>query len=209
MAGIFRFYDNFFYGLGRGRFNFATDTIKLALLDASYVPSAAYGTRDSLFTYARGDTVYSATYNCFFVVTTAGTTAVGAPPMNDAIGATTLDGTVVWTSVGLAQPSTHAVLADTTGEVTGTGYSAGGATVSLTHTLTGRRAQLGTPVVVWPGSTVTAKYAVLYKVGTVDSVTDPLIGYVLLQTDGTTISSTSGDFRVAFGTEIVYQLGGV
>lgn len=211
MAGVFRFYDNFFYGLGRGRFNFATDTVKLALLTASYVPSAAYGTRASLMTYARGDAIYQTTPStCFFMCTTPGTTGVGSPVLATTLGATTSDGIVVWTSLGLAQPSTHAVLADVVAnEVVGAGYTAGGATVSLAHTLTGRRAQLSSPSVFWPTSTIVAKYAALYKVGTVDSVTDPLIGYVLLNEFGGDMSSTVGDFRVTFGTDIIYQLGGV
>jgi len=211
MAGLFRFYDDFFYGLGRSRFNFATpDTLKVALLDNTYIPNSGYGTRGGLLNYARGDVIYEAAYVCYFVCTTAGLSALGAPVFSTTPGATTADGTVVWTSCGLAPPSNHDVLADVVAsEVTGTGYSAGGATCSYTHTIVGRRTTLGMSPILWTSSTISAKYAVLYKSGTVDAVTDPLIGYVLLNTDGTSMSTSSGTFRVKFGNDIAYEMAGV
>src|SRR3990172_9731476 len=210
MAGLFRFYDNFFYGLGRSRFNFATpDTLKLALLTSAYAPNTGYGSRGGMLNYVRGDVIYETAYTCFFVCTTPGQSALGAPTFNTSPAATTADGTVIWTSCGLAPPSAHAVLADVVAsEFSGAGYTAGGATCSYTHTLTGRRTTLGVSESVWPGSSITAKYGVLYKVGIVDSVTDPLIGYILLDTAGVDLSSTSGDFRVRFGNNIAYELAG-
>ena len=94
MAGLFRIYDNFFYGLGRSRFNFSTpDTLKLALLDNTYTPNVGYGSRGGLLTYVRGDVIYEVAYDCFFVCTTPGQTALGAPTFNITPEATTADGT--------------------------------------------------------------------------------------------------------------------
>lgn len=209
MIGQLRFYDNFWYGLMRGRFTAQTDVLKIALLGSGYAPCTSYGTRDGLLNYSEGDVIFSAAHNCFFVASQGGKSALGAPIFDTAAGNKTTDGTVVWVSVGLAPPSTHVAFADVSAnEVAAAGYTAGGIQLAHTNTIIGRKTSLGAPVAVWAGSTITARYAVIYKFGTVDSVTDPLLGYVLLDTTGVDVSSQSGDFRVRFGNEIIYTLGG-
>lgn len=209
MDGLFRFYDTFFYDLGRSVYTFPTDAIKLALLGSTYTPNPSYGVWGGLLTFAAGDVIYSSAYQCFFVASVGGMTGLGAPIFNADVGSTTVDGSVEWTSVGLAPPSAHAVLADVVAdEITGTGYTAGGTAITCTHEITGRRAALGVSEAVWPNSTITAKYAVLYKSGTVGLVVNPLIGYMLLDGSGGVVADNAGDFRVRFADARVYALAG-
>lgn len=81
---------------------------------------------------------------------------------------------------------------DITNEVSGTGYTAGGATLttkSITVDTTNDRAYLDADDTSWPSSTITnARYAVIYKSTGVAS-TSPLIGYI----DFGGNKSTSGD----------------
>jgi hypothetical protein len=71
-----------------------------------------------------------------------------------------------------------------TNEVSGTGYTATGTTItgmgnsiaSNVYTITGANAS-------WPGATFTARYAVLYDATPATDATRPLIGYVDFQTD--------------------------
>ena len=209
MGGLVRFYDNYFLNLGKGVFDLTADTLKVTLLNDTYIPNTGYGTRGGLLNYAAGDVIWSATYGCFFAASVAGTSALGAPTFDITPGASTVDGTVTWVSCGLAPPSSHAVFADVSGsEVTGTGYSAGGTTATATYALSGAKASLGVSESIWTGSIITAKYAVLYKSGTVGALTDPIICYVLLDTAGSSVSSTGGDFRVRFAGNVASIVGG-
>lgn len=210
MAGLFRFYDPFFYNLGESVFDLSADTLKLALLSDTYIPCPTYGARAGLLNYAQGDVVFETAYNCFFVCSVGGLSSLGAPLFEVTPGAETVDGAVTWVSCGLAPPSAHEVLADVSGsEITGAGYTAGGATASHTHTLAGRRAVLTVPEVLWSASTITAKYGVLYKSGTVGSLTNPLVGYILLDsTNGFSLNDDNGAFLGRFGNDLVYKLGG-
>jgi hypothetical protein len=101
---------------------------------------------------------------------------------------------------------THDYFDDITNEVTGTGYTAGGATLaSKTATYTS-----GTGVTVfdaadttWSDSTITARYAVVY-VSTGTDTTSALIGYVDFGADKV---STDGDFTIEWdGTDGVFYL---
>lgn len=84
---------------------------------------------------------------------------------------------------------------DVTNEVTGTGYTTGGAALtSPTLTLVGDDYVFDAADVTWPSSTITARGAVLYKdVGT--AATDPLIAYFDF---GGNITSTAGTFTLAW-----------
>lgn len=87
---------------------------------------------------------------------------------------------------------------DITNEVTGTGYTAGGATISpvtmsynsSTHTMS-----FTAPTASWATSTITARYAVLYDATPSTDATRPLIGYVDF---GGNISSTTATFSVTW-----------
>lgn len=209
MSGLFRFYDPFFHNLGGGVFTFPSDSLKMVLLNSTYTPCSSFGTRDGLLNYTAGDVIFSAAYNCYFVASVGGLSALGSPLFDVTPGAATEDGSVTWVSCGLAPPSAHAVLADIVAhEIVATGYTPGGATVSYSHTLEGRRAVLAVAEANWPGSTITAKYGALHKVGTAGGKVNPLVGYVLLDSAGGVMSGTAGDFRVRFGNGKVYTLGG-
>ena len=209
MSGILRLYDTHFYDLMRGMHAFQSDTVKVALLNDTYTPCAVYGTRAGLVGYATGDVVFSALYNCFFVAAQGGTTDLGVPAFDSQVGAATLDGTVVWVSAGLAPPSAHAAFADVSpAEVAGAGYASGGVSVAVTLTLENREARLALPTVEWSPVTVTAKYAVIYKLGTANGVVNPVIAYILLDTLGANKSSVDGIFKIEFGSSVAYILGG-
>lgn len=83
-------------------------------------------------------------------------------------------------------------------EVTGTGYTAGGAT------LTGKTVSYDAPTntitfdaddVVLASSTITARYAVVYDASPATAATRPLIGYVDFTSDQ---SSTNGNFTITW-----------
>jgi hypothetical protein len=93
---------------------------------------------------------------------------------------------------------THRYKSDVTNEVTGTGYTAGGATLTTiapsyasgTNTLT-----LDANDVSWPNSTIVARYAVVYDATPSTDATRPLIGYVDFGQD---ISTTAGTFSIVW-----------
>lgn len=83
-------------------------------------------------------------------------------------------------------------------EVTGTGYTAGGATLanktnsynSGTNVIT-----LDADDVTWSSSTITARYAVIYDASPATNATKPLIGYVDFGSDQ---SSSNGNFTITW-----------
>lgn len=93
---------------------------------------------------------------------------------------------------------THEFKADVTGEVVGTGYTAGGAAltgVSTSYTGASNTWALDADDVSWTTSTITARYLVLYDTaGGADSARR-LIGYVDFGTD---VSTTAGTLTVSW-----------
>lgn len=93
---------------------------------------------------------------------------------------------------------THQYKSSVTNEITGTGYSAGGATVgtcvmaydSATNTL-----KFDANDVAWTSATFSADIGVLYDSTPASDATRPLIGYILF---GTTMSPSSGTLTVAW-----------
>jgi hypothetical protein len=94
---------------------------------------------------------------------------------------------------------------DITNEVSGTGYSAGGATlasVTVTQDNTDNEGVLDAADVTWASSTITARGAVLYcNMGS--AATDHLIAYIDFGTDKT---SSAGDFTIAWNAEGLINL---
>jgi hypothetical protein len=93
---------------------------------------------------------------------------------------------------------THDFRSDVTNEVTGTGYSAGGqalASVTVTYDSANNRAVFDAADVVWSSSTITARYAVVYRARGGASSADELLCYVDFGTD---VSSTGGAFTIAW-----------
>ena len=96
---------------------------------------------------------------------------------------------------------THDFKADVTNEVSGTGYSAGGNSLtSVTCTQSGGTITFDADDVTWTSSTITARGAVIYD----DSLTDdPLICYIDFGSDK---SSSSGDFVLSFNANGIFTL---
>jgi hypothetical protein len=93
---------------------------------------------------------------------------------------------------------THQFKSDVTNEITGTGYTAGGDTltsVTLTYTAGTNVLALDAADVVWSGSTITARYAVIYDSTPATDATRPLIAYVDFGADQ---SDSSGTFTITW-----------
>lgn len=99
---------------------------------------------------------------------------------------------------------THDFLNDITNEITGTGYSAGGATlasVTWTYDSTNNRAVLAAAATVWTTATFTARYAVVYK-STGTASTSPLLSYVDF---GANQSPSGVNFTIDWSTGGVFR----
>ena len=94
---------------------------------------------------------------------------------------------------------THDKRDDITNEVTGTGYTAGGATSAVTVTLdtANDKTTIQFGAVSWATSTITARGAVIYKSRGGASSADELVAY---NDFGSDISTTAGTFSLAAST---------
>jgi hypothetical protein len=98
------------------------------------------------------------------------------------------------TSAYTPAQATHQFQSDLTGEVVGTGYTAGGqALTSVTLTQAGNVVTLDAADSVWNGSTITARYAVVVDTTPGSAATNPLICYVDFTTD---FVSTNAPFTI-------------
>jgi hypothetical protein len=92
---------------------------------------------------------------------------------------------------------------DTTNEITGTGYSAGGATLtSPTAVLTSGVIVLSGANTVWTTATLTARIAAIYK-STGTAGTSPLLGFVDFGAD---VSSTAASFTIVWSGSGIFTL---
>lgn len=94
----------------------------------------------------------------------------------------------------------HDFFDDVTNEVSGTGYSAGGASLAnkaVTADNTDNEGVFDADDVVWSTSTITARGAVLYK-STGTASTSALIAYIDFGSDKV---STAGSFTIAWNAE--------
>jgi hypothetical protein len=90
-------------------------------------------------------------------------------------------------------------------EVTGTGYTTGGATLAsktVTYDSANNVIVLDAADVTWSSSTITARYAVVYD-ATGTSSTSALIGYVDFGSDQ---SSTNGNFTITWDSTGIVRL---
>jgi hypothetical protein len=102
------------------------------------------------------------------------------------------------TSTYTPNQDTHVYLSDVTNEVTGTGYTAGGATLAnktIGYTAGTNVIKLDADDVTWASSTITARYAVIYDDTPSTTATKPLLGYVDFGADQ---SSSNGNFTITW-----------
>lgn len=101
------------------------------------------------------------------------------------------------TSTYAPDQDVHDFFNDITNEVTGTGYTAGGATLgtkTLTYNGGTNTLSIDAADTSWTTSTITARYAIIYK-STGTASTSPLIAYVDFGAD---VVSTAGTFQITW-----------
>jgi hypothetical protein len=102
------------------------------------------------------------------------------------------------TSAYTPSQDTHQFKSSVTSEVTGTGYTAAGATLgtpTMTYTAGTNVLMFDGVDVSWAGSTITARYAVIYDSTPATDATRPLIAYVDFGAD---VSSTAATFSITW-----------
>jgi len=94
---------------------------------------------------------------------------------------------------------THTKRSDVTNEVTGTGYTAGGntATITITKDTANDRLDVTLGGTTWPTSTITARKAVYYKSRGGASSADELVAVI---DNGSDVTSTGATFTLAAST---------
>ncbi len=104
----------------------------------------------------------------------------------------------------VANKDTHAKRSDVTPEVTGTGYTAGGTTVTATVTRDNAtdRVDITFANPSWASSTITARGVVIYKSRGGLATADELVCYGDFGAD---VSSTNGTFTVNFTSPLRFQ----
>lgn len=108
------------------------------------------------------------------------------------------------TSAYTPDKDAHLKRSNVTNEVTGTGYTAGGAATACTvaKDLVNDKITLTFAGVTWPAASITARGAVIYKRRGGASTADELVAYVDFGAD---IASTNGDFVASFSTPLTIQ----
>jgi hypothetical protein len=108
------------------------------------------------------------------------------------------------TSTYTPDKKTHNRRDDVTNEVVGAGYVAGGSATTLTVTpdTANDRVDITFSDVTWPGSTITARYCVIYKSRGGLSSADELVA---LGDFGSNISTTGGTFTLDFTGPLRFQ----
>lgn len=109
------------------------------------------------------------------------------------------------TSTYVPNQDLHQTKADVTGEVTGTGYTAGGATLvnaAVSYVSDGNITVLDADDVTWTNATITARYAVIYDDNGATDADKLLLGYVDFGQD---VSSTNGDFKIVWSANGIFR----
>jgi hypothetical protein len=102
------------------------------------------------------------------------------------------------TSAYVPDQDTHRYKSSVTNEVTGTGYTAGGAALTsptFTYTAATNVLMLDAADTSWSGATITARYAVIYDSTPATDATRPLIAYVDFGAD---VTSTNSTFQITW-----------
>ena len=110
------------------------------------------------------------------------------------------------TSAYTPNQDTHIYKSSVTNEVTGTGYTAGGATLAsktITYDTATNVVILDAADVTWASSTITARYAVVYDDAGASDATKVLLGYVDFGSDQ---SSTAGNFTLTWDATGIFRV---
>lgn len=110
------------------------------------------------------------------------------------------------TSAWTPNQDTNDFFDDVTNQVTGAGYTAGGATltgVTWAYTAGTNTWRFDAADVSWPSSTITARYAVIYVETAGAASTDPLIAYVDFGAD---VSTTAGTFSIVWDSAGIFTV---
>jgi hypothetical protein len=117
--------------------------------------------------------------------------------------------TALTTATYTPNQDTHHFFSDITNEVTGTGYTAGGTTLTTTggtsYDTATDQIRLDATDASWTTSTLTARDAVVWCDTAGASTTDPVIGWVNFGAD---VSTTAGTFAITWDTTglVVYDV---
>jgi hypothetical protein len=108
------------------------------------------------------------------------------------------------TSAYTPDKDAHTKRSNVTNEVTGTGYTAGGASVTATPALdlTNDRENITFSNPSWANATITARGLVIYKSRGGAATADELVAYVDFGAD---VTSTGGTFSATFTAPLRYQ----
>jgi hypothetical protein len=103
------------------------------------------------------------------------------------------------TSAYVENKDTHTRRSDITSEVLGTGYTAGGAavTVTVTKDLVNDRVDISLGAASWAAATITARKAVYYKSRGGASTADEIVAVIDFGTD---VTSTAGTWSLTAST---------
>lgn len=110
------------------------------------------------------------------------------------------------TSAYTPNQDTHQYKSSVTNEVTGTGYTATGATLAsaaVTYDTATNVLKFDAADTSWASSTITARYAVIYDATPATDATRPLIGYVDFGAD---VSSTAAAFTITWDAAGIFTI---
>lgn len=110
------------------------------------------------------------------------------------------------TSTYTPNQDTHRYKSSVTNEVSGTGYTAGGATLAstaVTYDTATNTLKFDAADTSWASSTITARYAVIYDSSPASDATRPLIGYVDFGAD---VSSTAAAFTITWDAAGIFTI---
>lgn len=210
---MYQYYES---GLNRNRgvIDLKRDTIKLALVASTYVPSLNLHTVWKVTTawqastaYSLGDRVVPSTAAGYhYLCTTAGTSHADTEPTWDTTeGGTTSDGTVTWTTI--VDVGYHEV-------ASGDGYTTGGtALASQTLTRSSWETTFDAADVTFAALTKTFRYGILYINDTKtdpeggSDIVNPLYAYILFDDTPADIVVSGTDYTVQWSSNGISVFG--
>ncbi len=190
-----------------GTVDLDSDTIKAALVTSSQV--STYDAWVGETVYVAGNIVVPTVDNGHrYRCTVGGTSDSGEPTWPTADGGTVEDDTVTWEEYGGALADNDRWADASANEVAnGDGYTTGGAELgSKAVTYTGDEGKFDAADVVWTALTKTMRYAYIYSVKTANGVTNPVIGYILLDTTPADVEVVGIDFTLSFNASGILVL---